>query len=170
MSKTFLSISVLLLISTVVTAVMSEFAKTRRTISLSIQNKDNLVVEDGAVLDGVRRHDTIDWVIKGAEIKNFSIASKTKRHIFTTDIPTDPRPSLKLVVKWLTHLTGKDWDYSITWFDSNGVPHPVDPKVPVKPIVRLTPFLILLSLLTSLLSALFYRRDLQRQKTKLVIS
>lgn len=137
--------------------ISSAFGK-ERTIYLTLDG-GKLIVRDGEVGDGVRRHDNISWMIIDSRIERFQIIPKTteENNIFTLETPGTPVSTLRREVAYWIRLLGGDWDYSITAWDRDGKSYPIDPKIPVKPIIRIRDTVLLLLTAVASFIAIVYR-------------
>lgn len=137
--------------------ISSAFGK-ERTIYLRLDG-GKLIVMDGDVSDGVLRRDNISWMIVDSRIDRFQIMPKTieENNIFTLETPSTPVSTLRREVAYWIRLFGGDWDYSITAWDRDGKSYPIDPKIPVKPIIRIRDTVLLLLTAVASFIAILYR-------------
>lgn len=134
----------------------SAFGKDRK-IYLMLE-KGKLIVREGEVTDGVRRQDKI-WWIKGENIDSFQVVPKSgENNIFTSILQTTPVTTLSGEVAYLRRIFGGYWEYSITAWGNGGTPYPIDPKIPVRPIISLADFAMALVAVVASIFALLYRR------------
>ncbi len=134
----------------------SAFGKDRK-IYLMLE-KGKLIVREDGVSDGVRRLDKI-WWIKDGNIDSFQVVPKSgQKNIFTSILLTTPVTTLSGEVAYLRRVFGGYWEYSITAWGNGGTPYPIDPKIPVRPIISLADFAMALVAVVASIFALLYRR------------
>lgn len=148
------------------TMTLNSASSQKRVIEIEIKKDptvDTLIINDYKTNDGVRRYDTISWVIKDPNISKFAL--KAKRHsnsIFTTNPEKDTvTDRLSLVVAWAVRPVGGSWKYSIVWWDKKGTSFTYDPKIPVKPIIHFAAFV---AMIVTIFGSLFYLLYQRRRK------
>ena len=134
----------------------SAFGKERK-IYLMLEGGKLVVREDG-VSDGVRRQDKISWIVD-TNIDSFQVVPKSgQNNIFTSILPTTPVTNLSGEVAYFKRILGGYWEYSITAWGKGGQRYPIDPKIPVRPIISLHNFTMTLIATVAAIFALVYRR------------
>lgn len=132
-----------------------------KVIYLNLDNNNKLILS-GDVDVPVRRVDKLSWVIQDPKIISFRIERKpgNNRRLSTPDPEgIRVRDKLQVEIDYLIFIFGGDWKYTIYWTDQDKVEHPLDPKIPIKPVVSLRDtFFILGLLIVSLFSLSYYRK------------